>query len=144
MVVVEVKNGTPATDGSVQRFYLTVQGNLTTTREAVAWTSGMGAAECVIALRLELPSALSGHSEIMLGMLVAILRLNNVAGGHCLTRERHVALIVSVCTPSTVVALSRRAALSRQSSLRPLSAAPHIHSLGPVLRAKFPRASSKL
>jgi hypothetical protein len=83
---------------------------------------------------LELPSALSRHSEIMLGMLVAILRLNNVAVGSCLTREGHVALIVSVCIPSTVTALSRLAALSRQSSLRPLSAAPHlIHSFGPVL-----------
>lgn len=92
----------------------------------------------------ELPSALSRHPEIMLGMLVAILRLNNIAVRRCLTREGHVALIVSVRIPSTVLTLSRRAALTtRQSSLRPLSAASHvIHSLGPctlpVPRAGLP------
>jgi hypothetical protein len=53
-------------------------------------------------------------------MLVAILGLNNVAVRSGLTCKGHVALIVSVGIPSTVLTLSRRAALTtRRSSLRP-------------------------
>jgi hypothetical protein len=86
----------------------------------------------------------------MLGMLVAILRLDNIPIRCCLTREGHVALIVSVGIPSTVLALPRRATLTtRQSSMRPLRAAPHVtHSVGlctfPVPRAGIPRVGSKL
>ena len=50
-VCVEVKNGTPAPDGRIEQFFLTVPGHVTTAREAVAWTYGMSAAEYDIALR---------------------------------------------------------------------------------------------
>lgn len=51
MVVHGGENGTPATDGCVDHFYLPVPGTLTTAREAVGWTYDMSPAEHAIALR---------------------------------------------------------------------------------------------
>lgn len=48
---VQVKNGTPAPDGRIEEFFLTVPAHVTTAREAVAWTYGMSAAEYDIAVR---------------------------------------------------------------------------------------------
>ena len=47
----QVKNGTPGPHGRVEEFYLPVPPQVSTAREAVAWTYGMTAAEYDIALR---------------------------------------------------------------------------------------------
>ena len=72
----------------------------------------------------------------MLGMLVTILSLNDIAVRSRLARESHVALIVSVRIPRSVLALPRPSVLPtrRPSSVWPLISVPHvIHSLVPIV-----------
>ena len=84
-----------------------------------------------------LNSALARHPQIMLGVLIAILRLNDIAVHSRLACESHIALIVPVGIPSTVLPLSRRTTLTtRRPSMRPLRTAPRvIHSLDPSRQA---------
>jgi hypothetical protein len=82
-------------------------------------------------------SALSRHPEIMLGMLVAVLRLNDVAVDNRLAGEFQVALVVSVGVPRTVLTLPSRDVLNarRLPALRsPASISVVIHFLSSMIR----------
>ena len=48
---VEVVNGTPEPDGSYRHYWLQVPANVTTARQAVAWTYGLRARDYVVAVR---------------------------------------------------------------------------------------------